>query len=48
MAIEAPSPVATGVGSREMPVSRYDLDTYWGRVLHAANVSDPRYVDVVP
>ncbi|KAI9884836.1 MAG: dual specificity protein kinase kns1 [Watsoniomyces obsoletus] len=29
-------------GSRELPQSRYDLRTYWGRVQHAAEISDPR------
>lgn len=29
-------------GHRELPVSQYDLSTYWGRVRHAANISDPR------
>ncbi|KAI9781573.1 MAG: putative alpha-isopropylmalate carrier [Peltula sp. TS41687] len=29
-------------GSREIPASKYDLDTYWGRVRHAADISDPR------
>ncbi|POS85891.1 hypothetical protein EPUL_003193 [Erysiphe pulchra] len=27
---------------RELPVSQYDLQTYWGRVQHAAAISDPR------
>lgn len=29
-------------GNRELPASQYDLSTYWGRVRHAANISDPR------
>jgi hypothetical protein len=29
-------------GTRELPVSQYDLNTYWGRVQHSANISDPR------
>jgi len=29
-------------GSRELPASRFDLSTYWGRVRHSADVSDPR------
>ncbi|KAK3067048.1 Sideroflexin FSF1 [Teratosphaeriaceae sp. CCFEE 6253] len=29
-------------GSRDLPTSRYDLDTYWGRVKHSADISDPR------
>ncbi|KAF2749506.1 sideroflexin-5 [Sporormia fimetaria CBS 119925] len=29
-------------GTRELPVSQFDLSTYWGRVRHAANISDPR------
>ncbi|KAI9845897.1 MAG: hypothetical protein M1837_004432 [Sclerophora amabilis] len=29
-------------GGRELPVSRYDLTTYWGRVRHSADLSDPR------
>jgi len=29
-------------GSRDLPASRYDLNTYWGRVLHSATISDPR------
>jgi sideroflexin-5 len=29
-------------GSRELPASQYDLSTYWGRVRHAAEISDPR------
>lgn len=28
--------------SRSLPDSRYDLSTYWGRVKHSADVSDPR------
>ncbi|KAI2062705.1 Sideroflexin FSF1 [Ophidiomyces ophidiicola] len=27
---------------RELPASRHDLDTYWGRVKQAADISDPR------
>jgi len=37
-------------GNRELPVSQYDLSTYWGRVRHAADISDPRWghkVDLV-
>ncbi|KAK1055958.1 Sideroflexin FSF1 [Friedmanniomyces endolithicus] len=29
-------------GSRELPTSRYDLNSYWGRVKHSADISDPR------
>ncbi|RDL40576.1 putative mitochondrial transport protein [Venustampulla echinocandica] len=29
-------------GTRELPPSQYDLSTYWGRVRHAADLSDPR------
>ncbi|PGH21459.1 hypothetical protein AJ80_03250 [Polytolypa hystricis UAMH7299] len=29
-------------GSRELPASKYDLSTYWGRVRQAAEISDPR------
>ncbi|KAH9903526.1 Tricarboxylate/iron carrier [Xylariomycetidae sp. FL2044] len=29
-------------GSRELPESQYDLSTYWGRVRHTANITDPR------
>lgn len=29
-------------GNRELPASQYDLSTYWGRVRHAADISDPR------
>lgn len=29
-------------GNRDLPVSQYDLTTYWGRVRHAADISDPR------
>ena len=29
-------------GNRDLPESRYDLNTYWGRVRHAADISDPR------
>ncbi|KAK5110443.1 putative alpha-isopropylmalate carrier [Meristemomyces frigidus] len=29
-------------GSRDLPTSRYDLTTYWGRVKHSADISDPR------
>ncbi|KAF4580918.1 mitochondrial cation transporter [Ophiocordyceps camponoti-floridani] len=28
-------------GSRELPVSQYDLSTYWGRVRHAMGITDP-------
>ena len=27
---------------KELPPSQYDLTTYWGRVRHAAEISDPR------
>lgn len=30
-------------GKRELPESQYDLSTYWGRVRHAAGITDPRY-----
>ncbi|KAK1138481.1 Sideroflexin FSF1 [Aspergillus melleus] len=29
-------------GNRDLPPSQYDLSTYWGRVRHAADISDPR------
>ncbi|KAI9865505.1 MAG: hypothetical protein M1824_002244 [Vezdaea acicularis] len=29
-------------GNRELPASQFDLNTYWGRVRHSANISDPR------
>lgn len=29
-------------GSRELPESRYDLSTYWGRVRQTAGITDPR------
>jgi len=29
-------------GTRELPASQYDLSTYWGRVRHSADISDPR------
>jgi hypothetical protein len=29
-------------GNRDLPVSQYDLSTYWGRVQHSATISDPR------
>ncbi|CEN61703.1 putative mitochondrial cation transporter [Aspergillus pseudodeflectus] len=29
-------------GNRDPPSSQYDLNTYWGRVRHAADISDPR------
>lgn len=29
-------------GSRDLPASRFDLNTYWGRVKHSAEISDPR------
>ncbi|KAH8879127.1 tricarboxylate carrier [Thozetella sp. PMI_491] len=28
-------------GSRELPESQYDLNTYWGRVRHTAGITDP-------
>lgn len=28
-------------GSRALPESRYDLSTYWGRIRHCAEISDP-------
>ncbi|KAL4996009.1 Tricarboxylate/iron carrier [Aspergillus recurvatus] len=33
-------------GDRELPPSQYDLSTYWGRVRHAADISDPRMLFV--
>ncbi|KAK9475840.1 Tricarboxylate/iron carrier [Lipomyces japonicus] len=33
-------------GPREIPESQYDLTTYWGRVKHSAEVSDPRMLFV--
>ncbi|CAK3805620.1 mitochondrial transport FSF1 [Lecanosticta acicola] len=29
-------------GSRDLPASRHDLSTYWGRVKHSAEIADPR------
>ncbi|TKA26591.1 hypothetical protein B0A50_04699 [Salinomyces thailandicus] len=29
-------------GNRDLPASRHDLSTYWGRVKHSADISDPR------
>ncbi|SLM41387.1 mitochondrial cation [Lasallia pustulata] len=29
-------------GSRELPASQYDLNTYWGRVKQSAEIADPR------
>ncbi|KAJ9667199.1 Sideroflexin FSF1 [Coniosporium apollinis] len=29
-------------GNRELPASQYNLSTYWGRVRHSADLSDPR------
>ncbi|KAK3725362.1 Sideroflexin FSF1 [Vermiconidia calcicola] len=29
-------------GSRDLPASRHDLNTYWGRVKHSAEIADPR------
>ncbi|KAA8902949.1 Tricarboxylate/iron carrier [Sphaerosporella brunnea] len=29
-------------GPRDLPISRHDLSTYWGRVLHSADLCDPR------
>ncbi|RMZ82716.1 hypothetical protein DV738_g1524, partial [Chaetothyriales sp. CBS 135597] len=29
-------------GSRDLPASRYDLSTYWGRVRQSAQIADPR------
>ena len=28
-------------GPRSLPESRYDLSTYWGRIRHCAEISDP-------
>ncbi|KAF3354269.1 Pectinesterase [Verticillium dahliae VDG1] len=28
-------------GSRQLPASQHDLDTYWGRVKHAVGLTDP-------
>ncbi|KAL2786404.1 Tricarboxylate/iron carrier [Aspergillus keveii] len=33
-------------GKRDPPSSQYDLNTYWGRVRHAADISDPRMLFV--
>ncbi|KAJ5882955.1 Sideroflexin FSF1 [Penicillium subrubescens] len=35
-------------GPRDLPVSQYDLKSYWGRVRHAADISDPRTLLVSP
>ncbi|KAI9817544.1 MAG: hypothetical protein M1827_001156 [Pycnora praestabilis] len=29
-------------GNRDLPASQYDLNTYWGRVRHSADIADPR------
>lgn len=29
------------LGTRELPSSRFDLSTYWGRIRHCAEISDP-------
>ncbi|MCJ1230154.1 hypothetical protein MMC12_006825 [Toensbergia leucococca] len=29
-------------GSRDLPISQYDLTTYWGRVKQSAEIADPR------
>ncbi|KAK5163469.1 Sideroflexin FSF1 [Saxophila tyrrhenica] len=29
-------------GNRDVPPSRHDLNTYWGRVKHSADIADPR------
>lgn len=31
-------------GNRELPESRYDLSTYWGRVRQTLAITDTRYV----
>ncbi|EWC47094.1 putative mitochondrial transport protein fsf1 [Drechslerella stenobrocha 248] len=33
---------------QELPASRYDLSTYWGRVRHSADISDPRFAHPTP
>lgn len=33
-------------GKRELPESRYDLGTYWGRVQHTLEITDPRYAQL--
>lgn len=35
-------------GNRDLPPSQYDLSSYWGRVRHAADISDPRTLFVSP
>jgi hypothetical protein len=35
-------------GNRALPASQYDLSTYWGRVRHAAGLTDPRYENKLP
>ncbi|OAX79220.1 hypothetical protein ACJ72_06461 [Emergomyces africanus] len=35
-------------GNRDLPASRHDLSTYWGRVKQAAEISDPRTLFVSP
>ncbi|CAD0021672.1 unnamed protein product [Aureobasidium pullulans] len=35
-------------GNRALPASQYNLDTYWGRVRHAADLSDPRTLFTSP
>ncbi|KAI9701258.1 MAG: hypothetical protein M1836_001928 [Candelina mexicana] len=29
-------------GNRDLPASQYDLNSYWGRVRHSADIADPR------
>jgi len=29
-------------GNRDLPASKYDLSTYWGRVRQSMDISDPR------
>lgn len=40
----APEPAMTSSlpGTRDVPNSQYDLSTYWGRVRHSIDLSDPR------
>ncbi|GMM35581.1 Fsf1 protein [Saccharomycopsis crataegensis] len=37
-----------GPEHRPIPTSRYDLSTYWGRVRHCLEISDPRNLLVTP
>lgn len=42
ISFSTPAMTSSLPGNRDLPVSQYDLSTYWGRVRHAADISDPR------